>query len=241
MKLILMMLTTIWSWLLLGLFMLLVFPISLLLLPLPQRHRTPILGRTWGIFSWIFLRFGLFCRIKRIDLRPAHEKKLVGLYVANHQSNLDIPLMAIYHPFAPVMKKQLAQIPLFGFLARAGGAIPVDRSSSGNRKQVFRTMARRLEEGIPVQLYPEGTRSRDGRPMPLEKLKRALIDYCYKKDVPVVPITIKGTFEASHGACFLPFKKLEFTTHPAVYPGSQHDKDDFLKSVWSKVSQEKYS
>jgi 1-acyl-sn-glycerol-3-phosphate acyltransferase len=84
-----------------------------------------------------------------------------GLLVANHLSYLDIMIFSTALPVYLVSKIQISRWPFFGTLARAGGALFVDRSSRVSAEATTLQIADRLRSPVPVLFFPEGT-STDG-------------------------------------------------------------------------------
>jgi 1-acyl-sn-glycerol-3-phosphate acyltransferase len=114
------------------------------------------------------------------------------IYMANHQSNADIPLLLGRLPvqFRWLAKAELFRIPVFGRAMRGVGYISIDRS---NRKSAFESLeraARTIRDGTSVLIFPEGTRSRDGHILPFKKGGFVL---SVDSGVPIVPIIIRGT------------------------------------------------
>jgi 1-acyl-sn-glycerol-3-phosphate acyltransferase len=114
------------------------------------------------------------------------------IYMPNHQSNADIPLLLGRLPvqFRWLAKAELFKIPIFGRAMRGVGYISIDRS---NRKSAFESLARAartIRSGTSVLIFPEGTRSRDGRLLPFKKGGFVL---AVDSGVPIVPIVIHGT------------------------------------------------
>lgn len=114
------------------------------------------------------------------------------IYMPNHQSNADIPLLLGKLPvqFRWLAKAELFKIPIFGRAMRGVGYISIDRS---NRKSAFESLARAartIRNGTSVLIFPEGTRSRDGQILPFKKGGFVL---SVDSGVPVVPIIIRGT------------------------------------------------
>jgi 1-acyl-sn-glycerol-3-phosphate acyltransferase len=112
--------------------------------------------------------------------------------MANHQSYTDIPTIFGFLPvqFRIIAKESLFKVPFMGWHLRRAGNIPINRS---NRREAMRSIARaaeRIREGTPVVVFPEGTRSRDGR---LQPFKAGSFKLAASAGVPVVPITIIGT------------------------------------------------
>jgi len=114
------------------------------------------------------------------------------IYMPNHQSNADIPLLLGQLPvqFRWLAKAELFKIPVFGRAMRGVGYISIDRS---NRKSAFESLeraARTIRAGTSVLIFPEGTRSRDGHILPFKKGGFVL---SVDSGVPIVPIIIRGT------------------------------------------------
>ena len=114
------------------------------------------------------------------------------IYMPNHQSNADIPLLLGRLPvqFRWLAKAELFKIPIFGRAMRGVGYISIDRS---NRKSAFESLARAartIRNGTSVLIFPEGTRSRDGHIQPFKKGGFVL---SVDSGVPIVPIIIRGT------------------------------------------------
>lgn len=116
------------------------------------------------------------------------------LVAANHVSFLDIPLLAkVLSPrhAAFVARDTLARARWLAFVMRQCGAVLVERGK-GDRA-VLRRMTGHLQRGDQVAIFPEGTRSADGR---LAPFKKGALIAARMAGVPIVPCGIRGTFEA---------------------------------------------
>lgn len=102
---------------------------------------------------------------KRIYQSP-HEKSHPVIFVANHNSYLDAPMIvaAVQQPVRALGKVELSKIPLFGFLYR-NTVVMVDRSSPENRAKSVKTLKRVLEKGISIFIFPEGTFNESDQPL----------------------------------------------------------------------------
>jgi len=114
------------------------------------------------------------------------------IFMSNHQSNFDIlSLLAVMpHRFYWIAKKELFEIPLFGHSMRRGGYIPLDRSDGRKALQSLDEAAATIRQGKSVVLFPEGTRTTDGKLLPF---KRGGFVLARKAGVPVLPVTINGS------------------------------------------------
>ncbi len=114
------------------------------------------------------------------------------IFMSNHQSNYDIPVLYCGLPvqFRWLAKAELFRIPIFGRSMRSAGYVSIDRS---NRKSAFRSLAKAadmIRNGTSVMIFPEGTRSSDGKLLPFKKGGFVL---AVDAGVPIVPIMISGT------------------------------------------------
>jgi 1-acyl-sn-glycerol-3-phosphate acyltransferase len=117
------------------------------------------------------------------------------LFMVNHQSNLDIPVLVnslSRFQLRWIAKKELLRVPLFGWAMWAAKHIAVDRTDSAGALAVLKTAALRMASGISVVIFPEGTRSPDGRLLPF---KRGGFVLAAKTGAPIVPITISGSYK----------------------------------------------
>ena len=160
----------------------------------------PFIGgaRAFWIVAPLYLRqvkvlFGIRCTLEgweglpeaiRTGQRPA-------VFVGNHTSLLDPPLVIATLPSRPVflVKKELAYVPVLGWIIWLAGFIFIDRSSRRSSLASLKNAARRIREGQSLAAFPEGTRSRDGRLLPFKKGSFAL---ALESGVPVVPLGIRG-------------------------------------------------
>lgn len=115
------------------------------------------------------------------------------VYVANHASMFDIPVIVSGIPdqIRIVYKKELEWMPLFGWGLRWGSYIGIDRRGGSKALASLEEAARRIRDGASVLLYAEGTRTADGR---LQPFKRGAFHLAVRAGVPVIPLTVNGTF-----------------------------------------------
>lgn len=116
------------------------------------------------------------------------------VYVSNHASMFDIPavIAAIPDQIRIVYKKELHWIPLFGWGLKFGSYIAIDRGRSVKAQKSLQEAIRRIRNGESVLLYAEGTRTLDGT---LQPFKRGAFHIAVQAGVPVVPLTINGSFK----------------------------------------------
>lgn len=116
------------------------------------------------------------------------------LFVSNHQSNLDIPILLgfIDKPKAFIAKVELNKFPIFSTWMRYAKCIFINRGHPRDALKAINEGAKLLKEGYSFVLFPEGTRSKDGS---LGRFKPGSLKMATKSGVPVVPVTIRGANE----------------------------------------------
>ena len=114
------------------------------------------------------------------------------IYMCNHQSNFDILVLLAFLPvqFRWLAKAELFKIPIFGHGMRCAGYISIDRSNQASAFQSISEAARKIKNGVSVMIFPEGTRSQDGK---IKSFKKGGFVLAVDSGVPVVPIVLKGT------------------------------------------------
>ncbi|MGH7297383.1 MAG: lysophospholipid acyltransferase family protein [Polyangiaceae bacterium] len=123
-----------------------------------------------------------------------------AVIVANHASLIDIlVLFALYRPFKWVSKAENFKLPFIGWNMTLNDYVPLVR---GNRRSIARMMAecrKHLARGMPVLIFPEGTRTRDGE---LQEFKDGAFRLAAEAGCPVVPVAVHGTRHSlpPHGA-----------------------------------------
>jgi len=182
--------------------MMAVWGVSLALLGPPCILMTVLTGREWFTTLPGSFCVGLGLRVGGVRVRVVGREhidpKAVYVYTPNHQSLLDAPIvwLTLGTPRRRVgflVKTELERIPIFGTGIKAIGCIPVER---GNRETAVDSARRgtvRLHEGRSFAVFPEGTRTRDGR---LQPFKKGAFHMALDARVPVVPVTIDGAYRA---------------------------------------------
>jgi 1-acyl-sn-glycerol-3-phosphate acyltransferase len=117
------------------------------------------------------------------------------IYMPNHLSLIDGPMMFIVLPcfMRVIVKKELFRIPFLAQAMRAAEFIPVDRKGQqGGRRAIQRAAGLIREKGHSFLIFPEGTRSLDGE---LQRFRRGGFYLALETGVPIVPISIIGSYE----------------------------------------------
>lgn len=126
--------------------------------------------------------------MEKIDMSRPH------VFVANHSSALDIPVLYTSLPtqFRIVAKEELFKYPFMGWHLRRSGQVPI---AAGNKLGSMRSLLRAvpgLKGGMPLVVFPEGGRSADGQ---IKPFMTGAAYIAIKAEVEIVPMAIVGTFE----------------------------------------------
>ncbi len=115
------------------------------------------------------------------------------IYMCNHVSNLDPPVIMPELPsrFSILLKRELMNIPILGTAMRMAKFVPVERGSRRDAAQAAVLAATSaLNDGLSIVVFPEGTRSPDGR---LSNFKKGPFFLAQQTGAPIVPIALSGT------------------------------------------------
>ena len=115
------------------------------------------------------------------------------VYMANHSSLIDTPALFAYlpHPFRIMAKRELFYVPFMGWHLWTAGHFPIDRGNARKTVASLRRVIEGVRNGRSLAVFPEGTRTPDGR---LQAFQTGVFKIAVKAGVPIVPVTIRGTF-----------------------------------------------
>lgn len=175
----------IWFYIMVALPILLFFPF-LLIATLSEKWYPQFFWLARNLWARPIL-LGMGCP-QRIVWEEKLKKRKSYMLVANHTSMLDIMLMlrVSRNPFVFVGKKELVNIPLFGFFYKRV-CIMVDRGDSRSRTAVYRRAQRRLNQGLSICIFPEGGVPEEH--ILLDSFKDGAFKMAISHNIPVVPMT----------------------------------------------------
>jgi len=117
------------------------------------------------------------------------------VFMCNHLSFLDAPMLVtvIDRPVRFIVKRFVFRIPVLGLGMRFSGYVPLDKEGFGEgRKRIARAVRLVREKGYSFLVYPEGTRSWEGK---LLRFRRGGFFLALDSGAPIVPVSIQGTYE----------------------------------------------
>lgn len=148
-----------------------------------------------GLAAWWA---GSICKFGGVQVTVSGAEKLDPkkpfIFAANHQSQFDIFVLQGFLGvnFRWLAKKELFRVPIWGPAMRRAGYIPIDRSHGRQALKSLGEAAQKIAAGTSVIIFPEGTRSKDGK---LHDFKAGAMVLAIKSGVPIVPVAILGTYE----------------------------------------------
>jgi len=165
---------------------------------------------------WGCLVFWLVGRRVHVQGREHRVEGRAYLVLANHSSMYDIPaLLAVVPDVALVGREKLTRIPVFRRLLKIIRYVPINTEEIRKARGAITEAVRRAEEGCSIGMFPEGTRTPDGR---VQKLKRGFVYVLRESRLDVLPVTIRGTFAFKPKGRFTmdPRDRIEVTVHPPM-------------------------
>lgn len=205
-------------------------------------------GIIWTLISgrvdWLYWRamWATYAGIRligiKVELRGYHDFDHAGtyIYMCNHISNLDPP---IFVPLIPrrssvLVKKEVFRVPILAQAMRMARFVAVDRRNREAAISSIQAATEVMRDGINMALFPEGTRSPDGKLLPF---KKGPFHLAMESKVPVLPVTISGT-EKMMGKGTLRIKGGTATLvfHPPIYPENFADRESLTEAVRAAIA-----
>ena len=157
------------------------------LLPLSFKTRYPLI-RPYSQFNiwWLKVCCGVKYQVIGKENIPADDDEAVVI-MANHQSTWEtIAFASIFPPLTWVLKRELLRIPFFGWGLSMIRPIAIDRKAGrSSMEQVKLQGKERLDSGLSLVIFPEGTRVTKGKKLPFKKGGAVLAEYAQKNVLPV--------------------------------------------------------
>jgi 1-acyl-sn-glycerol-3-phosphate acyltransferase len=172
--------------------------------------------------------------------------KLVGLdkidragtyiFMSNHVSNLDPPLLIPLIPgrSSVLAKKEIWRIPILRTALDLAEIVPVERSNRDSAINSIRRASEVMKHHIHMTIFPEGTRSPDGRLMPF---KKGPFHLAAETGFPIVPVTILGTYEMMpKSSSIVRSGTATLVFHPPIDPKQFATREDLVQAVRDAIN-----
>ncbi len=198
-------------------------------------RRKIVMNKIVLLWSWILLKIaGVKLHIENEEMLKKYSQYVL---VCNHQSYMDIFCLIYTLKKCPhfLAKKELFRIPLFGQALRAIDVIEIDRE---NAEAALSSIKRTLAKGLsnPICIFPEGTRSPNGRLQPFRKKGLSLL---METGLPVIPAAFYGTRNVMpKGKYTVKPSKVCFVVGEPIFPPkglSPEEKLEVIQKLWHLV------
>ena len=172
---------------------------------------------------------GITTQVRGLENIPAGRS---CIFMSNHVSNLDPPVLITVIPgrCAPLLKKGLMSIPILGTAMRQAGFVPVERGAgTASGRESAKAAAKALADGLHIMVFPEGTRSVDGR---LSKFKKGPFFLAQQTGAPIVPVAVWGTEKMmGKGTARITPGMAHVQVLPAIEAGGFATRDELMEAV----------
>jgi 1-acyl-sn-glycerol-3-phosphate acyltransferase len=209
------------------------------LIGIPYSFLVRDIGRLYRVAMWIahagVRAAGIRTEINGLEHVPVGKS---CIFMCNHVSNLDPPVVLPLLPgrCSVLLKKELMNIPILGLAMRMGKFVPVERGSKREAaKASVAAAADALRSGLHILVFPEGTRSRDGR---LAAFKKGPFYLAQETKAPIVPIAISGTERMmKKGSAAITPGAARVQMLPAIDPTLYATREELIRAVREAIVQ----
>ena len=196
------------------------------------------ISRLYSVAMWIanagVRAAGIRVEISGLEHVPADRR---CIFMCNHVSNLDPPVVLPLLPghCSVLLKKELMRIPILGTAMRMGKFVPVER---GHRREAAQASvaaaADALRSGLNILVFPEGTRSKDGR---LSTFKKGPFFLAQQTQAPIIPIALSGTQKMMRkGSIAITPGVAQVRMLPVIEPAEYATREDLLRAVRQAIA-----
>lgn len=186
------------------------------------------------VFFRIILTLYNRCTSRWLGKLPPNEHMIVA---CNHSSNMDPVIVGCFFPrrLRYFAKEELFTNWLFGACISALGAVPVSRADNASAAGALRGFMKLYQEGNDVLIFPEGSRTLDGKLQPLEAGVALIASH---EHAPILPVFIHGAFKAMPpGAFFIKPAKIRITFgQPLRFPEEVYKSKEGRKIIMDTLT-----
>ena len=178
----------------------------------------------------------LLCKLNGVKVEIVGEENILTdkpqIFVSNHQGYFDIFALSGYLPVQIrwVAKSSLFKIPFMGWAMAASGYIPVERNNRKKSYEAFNKTIEKIKAGNSIIIFPEGTRSEDGKIGPFKKGSNLIAG---RSKSPMVPVTIIGSGDIiKKGSAVVTPGLVKVIISPPVEPkNNKKENEEILESI----------
>ena len=150
------------------------------------------LARFW---SWLIMKTILSpLKVTGVENLKGADSSRPRVYAITHASALDIPILYVYLPFQfrIIFKSELLSYPFIGWHLKRSGQVCINQQNPAVSIGAIKSALRSLRKGMPLVIFPEGGRTRDGE---LQPFLPGAFFLAIKAQADIVPIALLGTFD----------------------------------------------
>jgi 1-acyl-sn-glycerol-3-phosphate acyltransferase len=158
------------------------------------------------------------------------------IYMCNHISNLDPPIVVPLIPrrTSVLVKKELFRIPILSKAMLLASFVPVDRQNREAAIASIEAATQVIKEGVNITIFPEGTRSPDGKLLPF---KKGPFHLAFESGAPILPMTIFGTEKLmSKGSVKIRKGKATLIFHAPISPSAYSGREELMNAVREQIA-----
>ncbi len=171
------------------LFFVLILVTFILTFPFDRYRKTA--NRVLSMMAWCLIHISPWWKIT-IEGTEKYDPSKPTIFICNHESFLDIPLLyQLPWKMKWVVKHSMTYIPVMGWMVRLTGQLTINRSSKSALKKL-KNLVKPLKDLVPVMIFPEGTRSIDGK---LQSFKNGAFLLAMEHGFNLQPIIVDGPYE----------------------------------------------
>lgn len=201
-------------------------------LPRGRRERFSIVGAS--MWAWLIVRAVLLCRVRVVgtfDLGPREG----AILLSNHRSWLDPLLLIAWGRSNGLSKRSILYLPFIGLYGHLAGAVFFDRRDPAQRAHARAEVLRLVRGGHRLQVFPEGTRTKDGELR--EKVYLSLARDAWSGGLPVVPCAVLDTERVLPVGQPIarPFQQVTLLVGATRRPEEFGDEETFAEACWNDV------
>lgn len=189
------------------------------------------LSRRWIRLHGVLLSRGILASlggkvtVSGVEYLPHDERRLC--FIANHQSVVDIPLIVGFLPILTgfIAKQELTKNPIMRLWMEALSCVYIDRKNPRSQVKAIIDGAKRIQEGHPLLIFPEGTRSKSEK---FGAFKPGSVKLATRAKAVIIPVTIQDTFrlfERKRGIKRVPVELIIHAPIPTADLDEQEMKD----------------